>query len=433
MKAKLLSLISQCSKNKEIIYILTVSFILRFTVALLFGDSMFLYSDDNSYIEYGINFLHTGSIVDYSGYPTVGLMPGMPILMSAVFALFGYGYRGIFVLRTIFCILGTISIYGIYRIAALIFNKSTGYAAAILLGGCLPVVAMNNLILTETPFMFCLIFLTYYLIRFCREQSDRMFLVMLTYYLIGIMFKPTIGLYPLAFIPYMFYCRMPLRKMLLRGVYAGLVTILFLSPWWIRNYAALGEIVPFTGNQGHTLLLGTFQGEHCPEGDANAILQEINDHNSLAQTNGNPYFKYKLMGEAAQERISLWTDTAPLDYLYSCLILKPKISIQSLYYPVGIYNIKSPDVQRVYSFLLKCALIAILLIILENIMRKKFDADLCVVLGVLILLLTSAYFYGYNRYGLVLTPFILLLAAKCIVFVLFLLGKATKFFLIKND
>ncbi len=63
-------------------------------------------------------------------------------------------------------------------------------------------------------FGYGLIFLTHYLIRFFREQSDRMFLAMLTYYLIGIMFKPTIGL------------------------------ILFLSPWWIRNYAALGEIVP---------------------------------------------------------------------------------------------------------------------------------------------------------------------------------------------
>lgn len=402
IKAKDKSIITN---NNAIIYILILAFVLRLILLITYGDNMYLYSDDVNYINSAINFLKTGHITYmYKNYETVSLMPGIVILMGSVFFLFGYAYNGIMILRLIYIFMSVITIYNIYRCGNILFkNKSISNIASFFFAISVSNIALSNIFLTETPALFCLSFFIVYTLKFCENRSDKYFVLMLIWYLICLLFKPTFGIAVIAFLPLMIYKKFSIKEMFIRGSVAFLVMCMFLSPWWIRNYKTIGEFIPFTGNQGDTLLLGTFQGENYPEGEFNEILEEINEKTNNQITNlgyWHPYLKNKEEGIVAKDRMKIWFKESPKDFVYSNFIYKPVHSLGRYYYPIEIFNINFKYINKIIKIEYFLCILGFLSTIF-NVKKKKeqFFMSFGVILGIFLIVYTGSFYFSFARYA----------------------------------
>ena len=426
MNKELPSHLSSVYGRKTILIILVVAFFLRLLVIFTSGNRMTLYSDDLGYIRTAIDFMKTGNLT-YWGAPhlTVFMMPGMPVLLNLIFSVTGYTETGLLLARIPFVLLGTLNVYGVYLVACEVGNVNIANLSALFAALFVPQIAMDNLFMTETPFTTCLLFMTLYLLRFFKDQMDKNFLCALTLYLMGLMFKPTIGLYPMAFIQLALKTKISIKLLLKRGIYAAAVLILVLTPWITRNYIALGEIVPFTGNQGDSLLLGTFQGYGYPEGTYSDVNQPImGKPRELGKE--NLYFAYKEKSEVGKQRLQQWFFDNPGAFLYSNLIYKPYLSIRSTYYPVKVFNIPSHLAVYSHRFLIAFSLVGMLGVII-----KKDLKMVTILMGILLLIYVNGFYFAFTRYTLPYMQLICIFSACGLYYLYELFQSVKKLFILQ--
>lgn len=402
--------IEKIKTEKIIIGILLLAFLIRIITLLNYGNDLTMYSDDTRYIISGIEFAKTGHIVyDGNTEPTVFMMPGMALLLSIIFRFTGYTFEGLLLARIPFVILGVISVYGVYLIAKKLFSKNAGNIAAFLLALSFPHITINNMFLTETPFICITIFFIYFTLKYCDSKSNKDFLILLTLFLVGILFKPTIGALPLVFIPYFLIRRFPLKLIITRGIYAIVIFILFMAPWWVRNYKVVEEFLPFTGNQGDTKLLGTYQGWGYPDdytlNDVATILNEKSRNGEYEHR----YFQFKEKGEIANERIKKWKNENPKEFIFTYLVYKPMKMMKEPFYDMPIFDINKNIIKYMQQLIIIITGIGVLGWILR--LKKVENKN-----GVLLLLLVNFYFiylnavyYAHPRYSAYIMPFIFLL------------------------
>lgn len=402
-------------ENKAIISILIIAFLLRLFTLINYQNELTLHSDDSNYIISGIEFLKSGQIVYGSNNePTVFIMPGMALLLGGIFSITGYTDFGLIVARIPFILIGTLSVYGLYLIGKRTFNKQIGYIAALILSFSLPHLTLDNMFMTESPFTCILIFLIYYLFVYCESKKDAHFLILLSLYLIGLMFKPTISVVPILFLPYYVYNKFPIKLLLARSLYALVIIVVFMSPWWVRNYQAIGEFIPFTGNQGDTKLLGTYQGINFP---IQPSMEEVNKYLDEKSRNGeykHRYFPFKEKGEIANLRIKQWIKYDPKSFIYTYAVYKPLKIISSPYYPKKLFDINGNLVKWMHSLIVIIAAVGIV-IWLFNIRKKLYKITILILLfHVIYFVYLNSYYLAIPRYNTYLMPLIFIIAAYAI-------------------
>ncbi len=117
----------------------------------------YLANDTNSYNSTALAWLQTGSFshsLDHLDIPETLRTPGYPFFLGIIYKVFGEGYRSV-VLIQIF--LSLLSIYLIYLIGTIIFNKKIGLFTALIFSLDPVSISMNYKILSETLFLFFLI------------------------------------------------------------------------------------------------------------------------------------------------------------------------------------------------------------------------------------------------------------------------------------
>ena len=86
--------------------------------------------------------------------PTIHIMPGQVFLLAGIFAIFGHGSLGVLCAKLVMITFGVLSIYMTYKIGTYILNPAVGLIAALLLSLYPPEVVVENLTLTESPYLF---------------------------------------------------------------------------------------------------------------------------------------------------------------------------------------------------------------------------------------------------------------------------------------
>ena len=410
-------------------YILAISALLRAAVMITAGDSMYLYSDDVTYIYSAIDFLKSGHITyAYQDYITVFGMPGMFVFLAGIFKIFGYGETGIFAAKVIFNILGVLTVYGIYLTAKIISkNDNIANIAALMSGVSLPLICINNLFLTETPSLCLLIFLTYFLFKFAEEPREGNFVFLVLTYIACVLFKPVFGIYPAAFLPVFIYRHFSFKEIVKRGLMAAVALIVCVAPWSIKNYCVTGDVILLSGNQGDTLLLGSFDGEDVPPGTYNEAVQAAD---AAAQEKGlsHPYFRFKERGVIGKARMDEWKETAPMSYYKSTYFLKPWKLIKSVYYPFEIFGIKAEHIYPFHNIQLILSAVGIAICILlakRNFGRFCYAASF--LLGSLLIIYINSHYAAIARYGMTMLLATAVFAALGIYFI----AKAFRLLLIK--
>lgn len=383
------TLVDFIHSHKAILIVMALLLGVRLLGMYQMGYLYSLNSDDAAYVKSGIHFANTGIISMHNEYPSAQIMPGMTVLIGALSLIFGEGTLLWLVLKLLWVAMGSWTAWYIYRSVTLYAPKWCGVLAV------LPLfrpdyIWMDNLLLTETPFILCLIAMVYYTLKMGQEtQSHRSFWLCALFYMGGLMLKANIAPYPLFALVYLLIVKYD-RKLLLKqcGILACIV-LLFVIPWSIRNYIRFDTFVPLTYGAGNPTLLGTYQGTGYPldeeldyETNVSHVVREkyerYYDENGQIKPEFERYVYLQADGVKASYRQKEWLKKDAQGFLSSLLISKPWRMMRSVFYWDTILRTGAHTLRMLpYMEMLFCVAAAI-----GSFLLKKYRAPILFALGV---------------------------------------------------
>lgn len=396
--------------NYIIIIVLMIALLLHILAVAQLGFKYSINSDDLSYINSGIIFFETGKITMH-GVLSAQIMPGLTFLIAFFCTIFGTGSLLILALKVLWIAMGIGTILVLYKIIKLFTNNQ--FIAAI---PCLFLLApdfvwMNNLILTETPFLLSFMLLIYYSLKFLKEQSNKSYIMIIIFYIICLFIRPTIGLYPIFLAIILLWKKYSFKELLKKGLIAGIVLILCLTPWIYRNYKVFNKFIPLTYGMGNPLLLGTYQGYGYPSDESLDYTKNVDEKMSeemayymkedTKRDHFKVYYLLKYDEMKAKYRMSEWWKTNKESMIRSYLFHKTKIMIYSSFYWEELFNI-----PETFNLLLrKIDIILFAISSLAILINKKYLKEFMLLMflyGYHIIMYD--YSFAYSRYAQTLFP-----------------------------
>ncbi|MGO4545095.1 glycosyltransferase family 39 protein [Paenibacillus sp. 2TAB23] len=266
----------------------------------LVGDAMF-------YSKMAKQFLETGILGYNSTEPNGYVTPGFPLVLSAVYGLFGTDQLGVQLLQVAFSVL---TIWVVYRIAQKYLSETFSLISA----ACMVIypgfIYANGLLLTEVTFT--LMLASFLLMLLEGLQRGRSLTLIAAGILLGfsVMVRPTPAILVLPLALY-FAIKLPSKKLVFRALfYVGFCSFIVVLPWWIRNFMLFGEPVLFATSGNNPLLWGvhpysigwedTFDSIyqlHPTELERNALWGEKAKEMFLSQLPQTGFIKWFLIGK----------------------------------------------------------------------------------------------------------------------------------------
>lgn len=396
--------------EKWILLVMLLLFMERLIVMGRLGAMYSLESDDLSYVNSGITFIKTGTITMH-GVLSAQIMPGMPIFIGLISMIFGEGNLLWIVLKLIWITMGVISAFFIYKSVSLFAPSWCGIIAALLLASP-DFVWMDNVILTETPFMLCLSAMIYFTFMMAKTRQNKYFCLLLISYFLALMLKANIGIYPVFALIYLLLMKYDIKVLFKQALILGCVLLCFFVPWTIRNYIHYDAFIPLTYGSGNPLLLGTYQGGGYPEDSSLDYKTNVEDvakekFKKYYDSDGNikPYLaRYVSLerdGIKAKYRISEWLKTNPLSMLKSYLWHKPKHMIINAFYWKDIFGVS----RQLLKYYRTIGFIIVVFAFLSAFFLKKKRIEMFF-LGLLYMgnIYIYALTFAYERYSHTLLP-----------------------------
>jgi len=411
-----------CRQHRAALMITGLALLERLILLWVLGPEYYIASDDGAYVHAGILFARTGQITIHE-VVSAQSMPGMPVLIGLVCRLVGEGYGLWLALKLLWIAMGTLTPWVVYRAVTVHAPGWCGAAAAAFF--LLPNFAwLDNVILTETPFLLCLSAMVYGTFMMAESQKSRYFWLTMGAYLAALMLKANIGLFPVFAAVYLLWKKYPFMRLLRQGIGLGCVMLCFLIPWSLRNYRLYDAFIPLTYGTGNPRLLGTYQGYGYPADEAldyeryvekpaaEALAKYYNPDGTLKGEHLKKYVELESDGIKADYRLAVWWEEDPISLLVSYLVIKPAMMLVNVFYWESVFG-----VPRWLLIGLRCAELAVWCAGLWCAFRKKHRRpELCYLLA---LYGFHLYFYAMNvsfsRYGESLMPLRYLMLGLCLV------------------
>lgn len=397
--------------NKYILLIMVLLFLERVYGMYHLGITYNLGSDDLSYFISGITFKNTGSITMH-GYLSAQIVPGMPVLIGFMSIIFGEGKLLWLVLKLLWFFMNSCSAFYLYKIVTIYTPKWCGFIATLPLFWA-DFIWMDNIILTETPFLLLFIAMIYYTIMMGRSGKRHYFYLCLTCYMLALMFKANVGIYPLFAFVYLLIVKYDFLTLLKQCLILACVLLCFIVPWSIRNYVHYDAFVPLTWGAGNPLLLGTYQGHGYPLDDTldyktnvEDVIKEkfskyYNDHGTIVPKYMENYISLEKDEIMAKYRMKQWAKNDPLSMFDSYFIQKPRDMIHSVFYWREIFNIPVTKIifWRDINWILS------IITLLASIYFKKYRSIMFFLSSLYIgNIYIYAMTYSFDRYAATLLP-----------------------------
>lgn len=401
MKDKLKKFLKQ---NWLIVLIISISSILHILTLCELGFNYTLNSDDASYIQSGITFYETGTITMH-GAISAQIMPGMTFLIAFFCLLFGTGQALIIALKIFWIGMGITTIVMVYKSIKL-FTKPIFAALPCLFFLAIDYIWMNNIILTETPYILLFSLLIYHTFKLGVKPNKKDYSFIIIYYIISVFIRPNIGTYPCFLIIYLLLKKYDFKLLIKQTLLAGILLILCLTPWTIRNYKLFDKFIPLTYGMGNPLLLGTYQGYNYPLDEEldykknvdEKLSEEMKYHmsNDYKEDCKTKYYLLEYDGMKAKYRMQEWWKSDKLSMLKSYLLYKPYILFYNSFYWDTVLGISSrvPLVIRIIEILFFAFSSIVILINKKN--RKEW---LFLILVLLSQIALYAYSFAFSRYA----------------------------------
>ncbi|MCU5544346.1 glycosyltransferase family 39 protein [Bacillus cereus] len=389
--------------------IMIVGFALRFATLQTHGADLTLASDDLGYQKTANILLETGMLTYHEpDKPTIHIMPGFPAFLATVFYFFGNGNEGLFVAKLIIILLGVLSILLTYKIGTYLLNPAAGLIGAFLLAVYPPEIVVENLTLTEGPFLFFSLGLLYWSLKLADTHKTKHFLIVLIFYFLALYLRVQVALYPIPLFIYLLMKRYPFRIMMKQAIISVGIGLIVLGPWWARNYIQFDKFIPLTAGAGNPLLLGTYQGKGYPEGKNMAEL-EVELHAKYPNLEAHEFME--LEEKIAKDKMKEWWKTDRNSMIESYLILKPEIMWKKPYYSIEhnieVFNVSAKDMNEIHNFIKTMFLICTILSFIFLLKRSRETTFLWSIL--LLQTALTCFYAAYERYALPLIPFLFII------------------------
>ncbi|WP_337104128.1 ArnT family glycosyltransferase [Paenibacillus sp. YIM B09110] len=212
-----------------------------------------LEGDAFGYDKMAKQFLDTGVLGYLKTTPNAFVMPGFPVLLSAVYLIFG---TDLIWFRLLQVILSVITLFVVYKISQKFMKESYCILIAAIMAIYPGFIYANGLVLTEVSFTL-LMALFLWMLWLGVESGSKIHLVLCGACLgMSVMFRPTLATLIVPIIAF-FIMQVPSKKRILQSIlYVGLSSFVLVLPWWIRNYLLFDKLVLFTTSGGNPFLWG---------------------------------------------------------------------------------------------------------------------------------------------------------------------------------
>ena len=393
-------------ENWALCLALLVVFALHMWALRTLGVHHGLQNDDLSYLESGLTFAKTGVVSMHSTYPSAQIMPGMTYLIAFASLIFGDGVWLWAALKMLWAIFGTCTALFVYRSVHLFAPKWCGIAAMLPLLRA-DMIWMDNLLLTETPFMLALTVMVYYTLRMGQEANWKNFWCCAAGYLAALLLKANIAPYPVLALTYLLLRHYDRKLLGKQCIALAAVVLCFILPWSVRNYLQFHAFIPLTYGAGNPTLLGTYQGEGYPADEELDYVKfastpvrkdyaEYFDENGEVKPQYALYISLQEDAYKAKYRQKVWFAQAPGKMLRSYLLEKPWRVIRGVFYWNTPFSVTMQQLQAVqYVDLALCGLA-----VLCALLRRRLRGVTCFVT---LVYLANVYIYSmtfaYERYN----------------------------------
>ncbi|MDY7035585.1 MAG: glycosyltransferase family 39 protein [Thermodesulfobacteriota bacterium] len=201
--------------------------------------------DSRMYVSLAQGLMQHGTLC-YPGMPDqpgVEKMPGYPVFLFLVIALFGNSFLAVIIIQII---IDSLSCVLISYLGEMVL-EGAGFLSGILASVNLCMITYSHFILNDSLFLFVFLVLLILMFRFLREPGWR-FVVFLGAGLgIAAFIRPVVLYLPIFLIPSFFlYLVIKLHVSFLMAaskvILMGLIFIISLSPWFGRNYVYYGRL-----------------------------------------------------------------------------------------------------------------------------------------------------------------------------------------------
>lgn len=394
-------------ENKYILIVILFLIIERLFALYSLGFMYSLESDDLSYINSGIVFAKTGMITMHdSSYPSAQIMPGMTVFIGILSLVLGEGKALWIVLKLIWILIGSLTAWYIYKSVNLYAAKWCGILATLPLF-LMNYVWMDNLILTETPFLFLLTAMIYYTLSIGKNRDWKSFWGCAVSYMLALLLKANIAPYPIFALIYLFVLKYDFKRLLCQSIILACIVSAFLIPWSIRNYKQFGSFIPLTYGAGNPTLLGTYQGKGYPLDEDLDYKVHVDDvlkekYIDCYDESGQPkaqYVKYLSLRKdeiKANYRIREWLSHDWKSFIFSYLFLKPIDMIRSVFYwdtVLGVEASRLLDIQFIN------ALLCVAVVVSSLILKKRRSQVLYLALLYMGNIMIYAMTFSFDRYN----------------------------------
>lgn len=391
--------------NWLIFIVMIISLVLHILAIKQLGFNYTLNSDDASYVKSGIVFLQTGEITMH-GVISAQIMPGMTFLIAFMALIFGTGTKLMISLKVLWMIMGISTICVVYKTIKLYTNKYIS-ALSCLFFLAIDYVWMDNLILTETPFILLFALLIYHTLKLSQNTNRKDYILIIIYYIMAVFIRPNIGIFPIFLFIFLLLKKYDFKLLMKQCLIAGAILLLCLIPWAYRNYKVFGKFIPLTYGIGNPLLLGTYQGVGYPLDEELDYVKNVDEKIPdkmkyyLENTNEKEYMtKYYLLeydGMKAKYRMHEWWNKDKISMLKSYLYYKPKELFNNYFYWDTILGIKPMVLSTIRKFEILFFGLSSLLILLN---KKRIKEWLFLILTYGSQIALYSYTFAFSRYAI---------------------------------
>ena len=391
--------------NWCILAVLIISLILHILALKELGFNYSLNSDDADYIKSGIVFLQTDKITMHDVL-SAQIMPGMTFLIAFMALIFGVGSKLIISLKILWLVMGLLTIYIVYKTIKLYSNQ---YIAAI---SCLFFLAadyiwMDNLILTETPYILLFSLLIYHTLKLSMKANKKDFILIVIYYILAVFIRPTIGIFPIFLFVFLILKKYNFKLLIRQCIIAGIILLLCLIPWTYRNYKIFNHFIPLTYGTGNPLLLGTYQGSGYPTDEELDYVKNVDEkmpaemkyylQNPNKKDYMTKYYSLEYDGLKAKYRMHEWWNKDKVSMLKSYLIYKPLQNFDNYFYWDTIMGISGNQLNVVRKVEIILFVISSILIFIN---KKRIKEWLFLILTYESQIAIYSYTFAFSRYAI---------------------------------
>lgn len=331
------------NENKLIWCLVGLIFAANLIALFMLGADYTLNSDDLSYVRSGIYLAKNGVLTMHDEVPTAQIMPGAPALVALFYFVFGEGLALWVALKLLWITLGSLTGWFIYK-SVRMFAPWWGAVIAVLPLLRADFLLVNNLMLTEAPYMFCFAALVYLTLKMAAANEFKYEIGWLIAFMAALMLRANILSFPFFAAGYLVLKKYDLKRLLKNTAVLLLVLTCFVVPWSVRNYQRFDAFIPFTYGIGDPLLLGTYQGRHAPldetldyEKNVDRVFEErysrYYDENGEIPEEYVRFLALEERGIKAKYRIRVWMKEDPFNFILSLLVLKPMTMMFKGYFP----------------------------------------------------------------------------------------------------